>query len=354
MTRPSTTRALANAMVASDTIQAGSIGAMMARARKASAPARFARNHMSNLPRLDLREQAIRTEHEDPRHDAVDDKKLELWNEMNRGRAAQADDERTEQRTFDRPQAAGDDHGKREDDHLYPDAERYRDLWRHYRAAERAQHRPEHEGEREHDGDIDAEGRRGLLIEHHDREEASIAGIFQRPMGHGRERDRKRDQAHVIARQHERADFEVAGSSEGLVGRIGVRPPNENKNVLQDQEHRIGDQNDYDLVLPVDEAQNATLEHNPYHQADQHGDQHHQEKAAGHRPVLVEIDADGGRRAVGPKRVERAMGHVEDLHDPEDQGEADRHHEKIGRVNQAVGENGKRSQHDEARRSKRG
>src|SRR5262249_23245995 len=188
MTRPSTTKALANAMVASDTIHAGSIGARAATARKASAPARFARDHMSNLPRLDLREQAIRTEYEDERHDAVDDEELELRNEMNRGRAAQADDERPEQRTFDRPQAAGDDHGECEDDHLHSDAERHRDLWRHHRAAERAQHRSEHEGEREYDGDVDPEGGRGLLIEYHDGEEAPISRIFQRPMGHGRER----------------------------------------------------------------------------------------------------------------------------------------------------------------------
>jgi hypothetical protein len=49
---------------------------------------------MSNLPRLDLREQAIRTEYEDERHDAIDNEEFELRHEMNRGRAAQADDER--------------------------------------------------------------------------------------------------------------------------------------------------------------------------------------------------------------------------------------------------------------------
>src|SRR5262249_33305560 len=183
MTRPSTTKALANAMVASDTIQAGSIGAMTPTARKASAPTRFARDHMSNLPRLDLGEQAIRTEHEDQRHDAVDDEKLELRNEMNRSCAAEADDEGAEQRAFDRPQAAGDDHGERKNDHLHPDAKRHRDFWRHHRAAERAQHRSEHKGEGEHDGDVDPESGCGLLIEYHDGEEAPVSGIFQRPMG---------------------------------------------------------------------------------------------------------------------------------------------------------------------------
>src|SRR5262245_62005568 len=128
MTRPRTTKALANAIVASDTIQAGSIGAMMATARKASAPAKFARDHMSNLPRLDLREQAIRTEHEDERHDAVDDEELELRNEMNCSRAAEADDKCTEQRAFDRPQAAGHHHCECKDDHLHPDAECHRDF----------------------------------------------------------------------------------------------------------------------------------------------------------------------------------------------------------------------------------
>src|SRR5882724_9304170 len=145
MTRPRTTKALANAIVASDTIQAGSIGAMAATARKASAPARFERDHMLNLPRLDLREQAIRAEHENERHDTVDDEEFELRNEMNRSRPAQADDERAEQRAFDRPQAADDDHGECKNDHLHPDAECHRDFWRHHRAAERAQHCSEHE-----------------------------------------------------------------------------------------------------------------------------------------------------------------------------------------------------------------
>src|SRR6266571_4158250 len=200
MTRPSTTKALANAIVASDTIQAGSIGAMAATARKASAPARFARDHMSNLPRLDLRKQAIRTEYEDERHDTVDDEEFELRNEMNRSRTAQADDECAEQGAIDRPQAAGDDHGECKNDHLHPDAERYRDFWRHHRTAERAQHRSEHEGEREHEGDVDPEGGRSFLIEHHDGEEAPVSGIFQRPMGRRGERGGKRYQAHVVAR----------------------------------------------------------------------------------------------------------------------------------------------------------
>src|SRR5215475_3859774 len=188
MTSPSTTKALANAMVASDTTQAGSIGAMTAMARKASAPTRYARDHISDFPRLDLCEQAIRTEHEDKRHDAVDDEEFELRNEMNRSRATQADDERTEQRAFDRSQAAGDDNSECKNNHFHPDAECHRDFWRHHRASERAQHRSEHEGEREHDGDIDPEGGRGLLIEYHDGEEAAVSGIFQRPMGRRRER----------------------------------------------------------------------------------------------------------------------------------------------------------------------
>src|SRR5262245_45046291 len=162
MTRPSTTKALAKAMAASDTIQAGSTGAMAATPRKASAPARFARDHMSNLPRLDLREQAIRTEHKNERHDAVDDEEFKLRNEMNRSRAAEADNKRAEQRAFDRPQAAGDHHGERKNDHFDPDAECHRDFWCHHRAAERTQHRSEHEGEREHEGDVDPEGGCGL------------------------------------------------------------------------------------------------------------------------------------------------------------------------------------------------
>src|SRR5262249_41999887 len=110
MTRPSTTKALAKAMVASDTIQAGSTGAMPATARNASPAGGSGRDHMPTLPGLDLREQAMRTEHEEKRNDTVDDEELKLRNEMNRSRAAQADDDRPKKRAFDRSKTAGDDH----------------------------------------------------------------------------------------------------------------------------------------------------------------------------------------------------------------------------------------------------
>src|SRR5205809_2329534 len=153
-------------MVASDTSHAGSAGATIASERKASAPTRLARDHMSDLPRLGLSEQSIGAEDKDERHHGIDDEKLELGNEVDRRGATQTNDERTDQRALDRAQAADNDHRERKYDHLDADAERYRDFRRHRGTAERAQHRSEHEGEREHDRHIDAEGGRGFPIEH--------------------------------------------------------------------------------------------------------------------------------------------------------------------------------------------
>jgi hypothetical protein len=39
------------------------------------------------------------------------------------------------------------------------------------------------------------------------------------------------------------------------------------------------------------------------------------------------------------------VGDVQDLHDPEDQGKADRNHEQIGRIHKAIGQDGEGGEH---------
>ena len=67
--------------------------------------------------------------------------------EMHGGGAANADDERADQRALDRAHAADRDHREGEHDHFDADAERHRNLRRHDRAAERAEHGADDEGD---------------------------------------------------------------------------------------------------------------------------------------------------------------------------------------------------------------
>ena len=73
--------------------------------------------------------------------------------------------------------------------------------------------------------------------------------------------------------------------------------------------------------------------------------QDHEQEAEGRRPVGIGVDADRGRRAIGAESVERAVRDVQDLHHAEDQRQADGDDEQIGRVDEAVGQDGEGSQH---------
>src|SRR6516164_3353644 len=105
MTSPSTTSALARAIVASDISHAGSTSAAAATTTNTSAPMRVLRQAMSDLPRLRPGEEAIRPEHQDQRHHRIDHKQFELREKMHRGRTADPDDERADKGAFDRPQS---------------------------------------------------------------------------------------------------------------------------------------------------------------------------------------------------------------------------------------------------------
>ncbi len=257
---------------------------------------------------------------------------------------------RAEHRALDRAHAADGDHREGEHDDLDADAERHRDLRGHHGAAERAEHGADDEGHGVDQPDIDAEHRRRLAVEDHHREQPAPARVVERPIGAERDEARDGDEADVVVRQDQVADLDVAGGHHRLIGGVGLRPPDQGDGVLQDEKAGIGDEDDHDLVAAVDEAQDAALQHEADHHADRHGEHDHEQEAAGLRPAAAEIDADRRRRAIGAEGVERAVGHVEDLHHPEDEGEPDRDEKEIGGVDEAVGHNGEGGEHDGPRK----
>src|SRR5271154_1510450 len=107
MTSPSTTSALANATIASETSHVGNTGASTATRTKASVPMITERAGMVlNLPRLHPRKQALRPEHQHQRHHRIDDEQFDLRRQMHGGGPAQAYDQRADKGAADRPHAA--------------------------------------------------------------------------------------------------------------------------------------------------------------------------------------------------------------------------------------------------------
>src|SRR5947209_20529396 len=119
MMRPSTTSAFVNAMVASETSQAGSSGATAAVTKKASPPRRSPRDIFSDFPRRRAREQAIRTKHKHERHYRIDHEQLQLRKNVDRGGPRESYDQRAHERAFDRAHAAARHHRKGEPDHFH-------------------------------------------------------------------------------------------------------------------------------------------------------------------------------------------------------------------------------------------
>src|SRR6185437_17089876 len=114
----------------------GRTGAATAATMNARPPMTCDRFAMSYLSWLRAHEQPMRPHNENGCHDAVNHEKLDLRHEMHCRRTAYSDDQRADQRAFDRPHAADGDHGESQHDDLDADTERDRDLRRHHRAAE--------------------------------------------------------------------------------------------------------------------------------------------------------------------------------------------------------------------------
>ena len=94
------------------------------------------------------------------------------------GGAANADDKRADQRAFNRAHSTDRNHREGEDNHLDPDAKRYRHLGSHHRPTKRAEHRSDDESHRVDQSDVDPEGCRRLAVENYRCKKPAVAGEF--------------------------------------------------------------------------------------------------------------------------------------------------------------------------------
>src|SRR5262249_57780706 len=113
-----------------------------------------------------------------------------------------------------------------------------------------------------------------------------------------REHNRKDHKPDIIAGENETPDRHIAANRQRLIERVGARTPQQLDDILENQERRVGDENDHDLVAAIDHAQQAALDDEAKHEPDHHRDQYHEQKTASGGKALIEIHADRDRRPV--------------------------------------------------------
>ena len=149
--------------------------------------------------------------------------------------------------------------------------------------------------------------------------------------------ERQRDQDQVVGRIRQPGDLEAAEQRVRLGDEVRIHAPDQLDHVLEDQEQRVGDEQDHHLVLRVHEAQDAALDE----RRERRRDQDRRDRPAPRRTA----SADSPRASQAPvseaagiraERVEAAVGDVDDLHHAVDQREAQRGDEQPRRVDDAV------------------
>ena len=259
--------------------------------------------------------------------------------------AANPDDQRANQRDLDRTHAPDRHDGEGQHDHLHTDAERHRNLRRHHRTAQCTQHRADDKGHAVNQRDVDAESGRRFTVIDDRREQLAVALEHECPIGGKCQSGGNRHQHHVVVGQDQAAQLCAAGRNHRLKRAVGLRAPDQHDDVFEDQERGISDEHDDHFVPAIDQPQQPALKNDAHDQADQHRENDHEQEAKRRRPVAIRIDTDRRRRTICAESVERAMRDVQYFHDAEDQRQADGHDKEIGRVNEAVGEDGSGCQH---------
>jgi hypothetical protein len=127
------------------------------------------------------------------------------------------------------------------------------------------------------------------------------------------------DHEDVVAGIGRAEDRDAAERVRQRAGREGIRSPDEAEEILQDQEQA---ERDEELVLlrpAVERPQHRRLEDGARQGGCPRAHQEHEKEGGGRQPAREQPHAPG--RDVGAERVEVAVRHVDDAHDPVDEGE---------------------------------
>jgi hypothetical protein len=286
--------------------------------------------------RLGEAEEAARPHREHRRHDEVDDEELELRHVVDGERAHDADDRRAERGARQRAEAADHHHGEGEHDHIDAETGDHGHRGRREGAGERREQRAERERREVVAADVHAHRAAHFGVVDHRKEKLAGARAMEQPRQAATEDERRGHEQQVVGRIRHAGGLEAAEKRVRLGDEVGVHAPDQLDHVLEDQEQRVGREQDHYLVLRIHEAQDHALDRDREGRRydDRRDDQHHVRehgREAAREPRCSErgrrVRADGG---------EAAVGDVDDLHHAVDQRQAQRGNENPRRVDDPV------------------
>ena len=221
--------------------------------------------------------------------------------------ARETDDQCAGQRAADRTHAADRDDGKGSHDHLDADAGGKRHARRRDRAAKRAQHRADQKGDDIDLGDVDAERcRRFAVVEHRDQHAAEPRLVDAVP---GADRKQRPPARPASGRRPPPGSGPIVTTPHrpvGLRDEQSLRAPDQQQQIFQDQEGRIGHERGEDLVLVVEVLQQQRVRgRSRSRRPTASAASGHEQKPARERPAAIEIDA---RSRSPPNRRRRRRG----------------------------------------------
>ncbi len=281
-----------------------------------------------------LPEEAGGTQEEHADDDEIDREDLELRVDHERDCADEPDEQRADQGTRHRAQPADDDDRERFDHDLDAHLERGGSRRHDQRAPERTEQR----ADREHDGvdlpHVDAERLgHGAVLGRGPQQPPEVRSPQQRPDADRRSNGR-RDHQEIVARHAELPDRHLPVDQVDVVERFRIGAPDEAKHVLEHQHQREREEQLEALVAVVDGPQQA-FDKRPDSGHQNTGSNQHRQQEHRRHPRLLSIRHRGDAE-IGPERVERTAGEIDDLLDAEDELQARGNQEQDGGMEDAA------------------
>ena len=147
---------------------------------------------------------------------------------------------------------------------------------------------------------------------------------------------RDRDQHQIVADVIEACEFDIAEQFVGLRRIDRIDAPDQLGDVLENEKHRIGHQQQHHFVAAIEHLSRPRSSSRPTADAIRATETSIATKPTLGGRLMRGDHGDRGRRDIGAERIEAAMGDVENLQHAEHQRQPQRDDEKPGRLNQPV------------------
>ena len=241
----------------------------------------------------------------------------------------QPDQQRPDQRAAHRTDAADDDDDEGQDQDLLSHA----DLDGQHRPGHRPGQPGQHGADRKHDGeqpvDVDAERPDHVAMRRPGPDQHADPGVQDQVAQAQPDPQTDPDDKQAVGRiGHARQHFHRPGQEFRRRQEQGLGAPDHLDQFVEEQDDAEGRQNLIQMVAPVELSQRDDLDQRPdqpgRHQGRDHADQKIP-RGLGHR-----------RRDIGADHVQRPMGQVDQVHDPEHQGQPGRQQEQHDALLQSV------------------